>query len=82
MIYIFLNGYLPTISTRLGARLSYDLGHQLDGYPMESRIPQGLKKPQKMLFCLFHTYMAPPRALLLLFTVKEGEEDGPSAGPV
>src|SRR6266481_4771858 len=63
MIYIFLNGYLPTISTRLGARLSYDLGHQLDGYPMESRIPQGLKKPQKMLFCLFHTYMALPRAL-------------------
>src|SRR6266481_6454457 len=63
MIYIFLNGYLPTISTRLGARSSHNLRHRSDGYPTESHIPQGLKKPQNILLSLFHTHMALPRAL-------------------
>src|SRR6266481_4689301 len=63
MIYIFLNGYLPAISTHLGAGSSHDLGHWSDGYPTESRVLQGLKKPKKNCLCLFHTYMAPPRAL-------------------
>ncbi len=63
MIYIFLNGYLPAVSACLGARLSHNLGHRSDRYPMESHVLQGLKKPQKILLCLFSTYMAPPRAL-------------------
>src|SRR6266481_6826543 len=62
MIYVFLNGYLPAISAHLGARSSHDLGHQSDGYPTESHILQGLKKPKKINRGLFRTYMALPRA--------------------
>src|SRR6266481_569403 len=71
MIYIFLNGYLPAVSTRLGTGSSHDLGHRSDGYLMESHVPQGLKKPQKMFLCLFRTYMAPPRGQFELRTELE-----------
>ncbi len=59
MIYVFLNRYLPTVSTHLGAGSSHDLGHQSDGYPTESHVPQGLKRPKKINGGLFRTYMAP-----------------------
>src|SRR6266481_5740469 len=62
MIYVFLNRYLPTISTHLGAGSSHNLRHRWDRYPTESHVPQGLKKPKKFNRGLFRTYMALPRA--------------------
>ena len=83
MIYVFLNGYLPTISTHLGTGSSHDLGHQSDRYQRNPAFHGPLKTLKKFYRLYFvPTWPRPGPILLLLLGVKEEEEDGPSAGPV
>ena len=58
MIYIFLNGYLPTVSTHLGTRSSYGLRDQSDSYLIEPCIPQGFKQAENFEYICYTIYMA------------------------